>query len=95
MQVRTKNLLDQTSHDAERWLEVATELFTGVVNIGSSFERANDAERKQLMLLLGSNWTLTNKKVALSEREPLSVLRNRSSDTVWRARPDSNRRSPP
>lgn len=30
------------SHDAERWLELATELITCVVNIGSTFERAND-----------------------------------------------------
>ncbi|MDQ5886018.1 MAG: site-specific recombinase, partial [Patescibacteria group bacterium] len=97
-QVRTKELIDKSSQDAERWLELATEVFTGVVNIGTSFEHGNDDERRQLMLMLGLNWTLGNKKVALTARKPLDLLYNSSeisSENSWRARPDSNRRSPP
>ena len=92
---RTNQLLDANNTDAERWLELANETFSTVTNIGDVFQIANDTERRRLMMYVGSNWYLTNKKVALSEREPLSVLRNRSSETSWRARPDSNRRSPP
>ncbi len=94
-QARTNQLIEQSTQDAERWLELASEVFTGVVNLGASFKHGNDNERRQIMLMLGSNWTLGNKKVALTVREPLSVLRHNSKNPNWRARPDSNRRSPP
>ncbi len=94
-QVRTKQLIDNSAQDADRWLELATEVFSSTVNIGKSFEHGNDEERRQIMLMLGSNWTLGNKKVALTPREPLSALRHNNENTIWRARPDSNRRSPP
>lgn len=92
---RTTKLLSGSSKDAERWLELASELFTGVTNIGEVFEEADDAEKRHLMLYLGSNWTLSNKKVQLTPRRPLDLLRLNNSETLWRARPDSNRRSPP
>ncbi len=96
---RTKKLLSGCSKDAERWLELASELFTGVTNIGEVFEEADDAEKRHLMLYLGSNWTLSNKKVELTPREPLDLLhisnRKTADETFWRARPDLNRRSPP
>ncbi len=93
--VRTKQLIDGASQDAELWLELATEVFSGVVNVGDIFEHANDDERRQLMLMLGSNWTLGNKKVALTPRKPLDLLYQPTRNPDWRARPDSNRRSPP
>jgi site-specific DNA recombinase len=92
---RTKELLKDSDKDAERWLELADELFTSVTNIGDVFQEADDVDRHQLMLYLGLNWTLSNKKVALTPREPLSLLRHNSYESDWRARPDSNRRSPP
>ncbi len=92
---RTEQLLGQSASDAERWLELAKETFSSVVNIGDVFEEANNDERRQLMMYLGLNWHLGNKKVALTPREPLSLLRHSSENPNWRARPDSNRRSPP
>ena len=92
---RTNKLLNTANTDAERWLELAKQTFNSVVNIGDVFEMANDTERRQLMMYVGANWYLTNKKVALTPRKPLNLLHNRASDTSWRARPDSNRRSPP
>ena len=92
---RTKQLLDGANTQAERWLELAKETFNSVVNVGEVFEMANDEERRRLMMYVGSNWYLTNKKVVLTPRKPLDLLHNRASETIWRARPDSNRRSPP
>jgi site-specific DNA recombinase len=92
---RTKQLLSSANTNAERWLELAKETFNSVTNVGDVFEMANDEERRRLMMYLGSNWYLTNKKVALTPREPLSLLRHNNSETIWRARPDLNRRSPP
>ena len=92
---RTNELLDTTDTDAERWLELAKETFSTAINIGDVFQMANYTERRRLMMYIGSNWYLSNKKVVLTEREPLDLLRNRASETNWRARPDSNRRSPP
>ncbi|MDQ5885891.1 MAG: site-specific recombinase, partial [Patescibacteria group bacterium] len=45
MQARTTQLLEESSHNAEAWLELAKEVFTSTVDISSSFEHANDAER--------------------------------------------------
>lgn len=95
MVVRTTKLLNGSSQDAERWLELCNETFSGVTNIGEVFELANDEERRQLMLYLGTNWTLSNKKVALTAREPLNMLHKNTRKSDWRARPDLNRRSPP
>ncbi len=95
MLARTTELLEGANTDAARWLELAKETFAGVTNIGDVFEMANDEERRRLMMFLGSNWYLTNKKVELTPRRPLDLLRHSDRNLVWRARPDSNRRSPP
>lgn len=92
---RTKELLASSNDDAKRWLELSNETFSGVVNIGEVFEMANDDERRRLMMFLGSNWYLGNKKVALTPRKPLDLLHVSTRNPDWRARPDSNRRSPP
>lgn len=92
---RTKRLIEGSVSDADAWLELSNEVFSRAVNIGGVFEEANDEERRELMKYVGSNWTLSNKKVALTPREPLDALYKNNSDTIWRARPDSNRRSPP
>ena len=59
-----------------------------MVNLGDVFQGADDQEKRQLMMFLGSNWYLSNKKVALTPREPLSELRHNSESPNWRARPD-------
>lgn len=93
--VRTKKLLSNTDNDAKTWLELSKQVFTGATNIGDVFEIADDEEKRQLMLFLGSNWTLGMKKVELTPRRPLDLLHSSNRNLDWRARPDSNRRSPP
>ena len=85
---RTTQLLEDTNTDAEAWLELAKETFNSVTNIGDVFEMANDAERRRLMMYIGSNWHLGNKKVVLTPREPLSMLCQSTQNPNWRARPD-------
>ncbi|MGH7157354.1 MAG: recombinase family protein [Candidatus Saccharimonadales bacterium] len=92
---RTTKLLETSNQEAERWLELAKETFSSVVNIGEVFDEAQDDERRELMKYLGLNWTLSNKKVALTPREPLNLLHVSNRNQSWRARPDLNRRSPP
>lgn len=92
---KADKLLADSADKADRWLELASEVFSKAVNIGEIFSEANDKEKRQLMVLIGSNWTLGNKKVALTVREPLDALRHNSENPNWRARPDSNRRSSP
>ncbi len=92
---RTKRLLEGSSSDAKAWLELSNEVFSRAVNIGEVFEEANNEERRELMKYVGSNWYLSNKKVALTVREPLNALRHKNENPNWRARPGSNRRSPP
>ncbi len=87
---RTKQLLNTANTDAERWLELARETFNSVTNVGEVFEMANDEERRRLMMYLGSNWYLTNKKVVLTPRKPLNLLSVSDRNLDWRARPDSN-----
>lgn len=95
MLARATELLICSDNDAARWLELAKETFATVTNIGDVFEMANDEERRRLMMHVGSNWYLTNKKVDLTPRRPIDLLRHRDNNLVWRARPDLNRRSPP
>jgi site-specific DNA recombinase len=92
---RTKSLIESSDTDARQWLELARETLTGVTNIGDIFEVASAEERRQLMTYIGSNWYLTNKKVDVTPRRPIDLLHISNRKTVWRARPDLNRRSPP
>jgi site-specific DNA recombinase len=88
---RTTELLEGADTNAKRWLELAKETFSGVTNIGDVFEMANDQERRRLMMFVGSNWYLSNKKVDLTPRRPIDLLRHTDQKTIWRARPDLNR----
>ena len=92
---RTTQQLESSGKEAERWLELADELFTSVTDISEVFEMADEQEKRKLMLHLGLNWTLSNKKVAVTPRKPLDLLHKSNRHSDWRARPDSNRRSPP
>ena len=92
---RTNKLLQSNNTDAEAWLELAKETFSGAVNLAEVFQEANDQEKRQLMMFVGSNWYLTNKKVVLTPRKPLDLLSASDRNPNWRARPDLNRRSPP
>lgn len=93
--VRTKELINDADHNAEHWLELAEEFFSDAVNIVDTFNIATDQEKQKILLELGSNWTLTDKKVQFTPRKLYDLLVNRTSSSDWRARPDSNRRSSP
>lgn len=82
---RTNRLIEGSVSEAKAWLELSNEVFSRAVNIGEVFDKANDQERRELMKHVGSNWYLSNKKVALTPRKPLHLLHNRASDTSWRA----------
>lgn len=86
---RTKQLLNAANTDAERWLELAKGTFSSVTNLGEVFQEANDQERRQLMMFIGSNWYLGNKKVVLTPRKPLNLLFVSDRNPNWRARLDS------
>ncbi len=92
---RTAALINDTNTDANEWLELAENFFSNTVTLVSTFEMANESEKRQLLMELGSNWVLSNKKIRFTPRKPYDLLVNRTSETFWRARPDSNRRSPP
>lgn len=82
---RTMRLINDSGSDARAWLELSNEVFSRAVNIGEVFEDANDEERRELMKYVGSNWYLSNKKVVLTVREPLSALCHNSENPNWRA----------
>lgn len=92
---RTTKLLKAAETDADRWLELAKETFSSVINLGDVFKEADDMEKRQMMMYVGLNWHLGNKKVVLTPRKPLDLLSVSDRNPNWRARPDSNRRSPP
>lgn len=92
---RTTALIADTNTDANEWLELAENFFSNTVTLTETFEMADVEEKRRLLMELGSNWVLSNKKVRFTPRKPYDLLINRTDYTVWRARPDSNRRSPP
>lgn len=81
---RTNALLQSSNTDAEAWLELAKETFSGVVNLGEVFQEANDEEKRQLMISIGLNWHLGNKKVVLTPRKPLDLLSASDRNPNWR-----------
>lgn len=86
--IKFSKLINGNEQNAKNWLELSNDLFSGAVNLGNVFEVANVAERRQLMNYVGLNWYLGNKKVALTPREPLSLLHKSNRNPTWRARPD-------
>jgi hypothetical protein len=65
-------------------LEMLEHLRSADAIIGDVFEMANDDERRRLMMFVGSNWYLGNKKVDLTPRRPIDLLRHTDKNTVWR-----------
>jgi hypothetical protein len=45
----------RASTDAERWLELADEMFTTATNIDDVFDVSDDEEKRKLILCLGLN----------------------------------------
>jgi site-specific DNA recombinase len=82
---RTTQLLKAAGMDADRWLELSKETFSGVVNLGEVFQEANNQEKRQLMMFLGSNWYLCNKKVVLIPKKPLNLLSVSDRNPNWRS----------
>ena len=94
MIARTAKLFNDTDGQVEERSELASKAFRKAVNIREVFEASDEGKLKK-RILIGLNRKLSNKKVVLVLREPLNALHETSSDTIWRARPDLNRRSPP
>jgi len=82
--VRTKELIDDTHSNADQWLELAEQFFSGAVNIANTFAIANEEEKRKILLEIGSNWQMGNKKVRFTPRKPYDLLLNRTRNTSWR-----------
>ena len=93
--VRNSKLINDSDSNASQWLELAEEFFTNAMTLVETFQEADTVKKKRILLEIGSNWTLSNKKALFTPRKPYDLLLNRTDLTIWRARPDSNRRSPP
>ncbi len=92
---RITEQIDKLDYNAEGWLEVAERFFNGSINIGETFKLAKPDEKRLILLEIGTNWKLRNKKVLFTSVKPYDFLINRTDYPNWRARPGSNRRSPP
>ena len=90
-----KSSMAASNQSATSWLELAENFFSKSVSLYDEYRSSNEEEKRSLLLEVGSNWYLGNRKVRLTPREPYDLLGNRTSNPNWRARPDSNRRSPP
>jgi len=78
-------LINDSTQTANDWLELAEEFFTQIVSLVDSFAAAQDSEKRQLLLNIGSNWTLSNKKVAFTPRRPYDLLLKIEPNKNWRA----------
>jgi len=72
-EARTSQLLNDSNQSASTWLEHAERFFSKAVKLVDTFELATDEEKRALLINIGSNWTLSNKKVRLTPRESLST----------------------
>ena len=82
--VRTKELINDTHSNADDWLELAEDFFSSAVTLSDTFKIATDEEKKRILLQVGLNWKLDNKKVQFTPRKPYDLLVNRTNNTNWR-----------
>lgn len=118
--------LDQIESRANGWLESSLETFNFARNARRIFAEGNWEDKKRIIMQLGSNFILKDRKITLSRCETLNILEKglinirqkyprleltetgvvtgldhgktelfNSVRSLWRVRPDSNRRSPP
>jgi site-specific DNA recombinase len=93
--VIAKRNLDISSSNAQEWLELAKELLSETLRLVDTYNIALPEEKRRILMSLGLNWRLESKKTVFEPRKPYSLLLNHRDDSLWRARPDLNRRSPP
>lgn len=75
--------------NTERRLELTDRFFSRAVDVLDTFKKANESERRELLVEVGLNWTLEAKTVQFTPREPYDILVNRTENPDWRALVDA------
>jgi len=68
------NLIADSDRRVDNWLVRAEDVFCFAKTARTSFERGNCEKKREILSLLGTNWTLLNGKVSLTLDEPIKHI---------------------
>jgi len=71
---RYEQLIADTHHRVETWLEDAENLFSFAETAKQRFESGNLVVKREILACLGSNLTLLDRKLSIQLQEPLSIF---------------------
>ena len=86
-----EELLDATTHRAEKWIELAEHAFEFASRCRESFKRGTNAEKRQILVTIcGSNLHIRDKKLELQPVGLYKVLAERTEAQSWQGYEESN-----
>lgn len=71
---RIKELLDDTDHRSDKWMETAEKAFNFAVHARYWFAHGSPAEKREIMVAIGSNLVFQNKMLRLDLQKPYCYL---------------------
>lgn len=75
---RIQGLLDDIDHSVNSWMKNAETVFDFAATAKKRFETGSLKEKGKLLMMLGSNLTLTNKELHISLEKPLEIIQEAS-----------------
>ena len=71
---RLEELLQDTGHRVEKWLELSEKTFEFACTARERFAKADPTTKKELLIISGSNLTLKDKQLFIKARKPFLIL---------------------
>ena len=91
---KLKTKLSTTESRAIDWLELTEKTFEFARYARYWFKEGDIQKKREIARLVGSNFTLVDKKLTFQSQKPLQYIAERSDDSTWLGRRDSNPRMP-
>jgi DNA invertase Pin-like site-specific DNA recombinase len=72
--IRLEELLNDTSHRVNNWLDIAEKTFGFACNARNQFAEGSNEEKGQILQIIGSNLTLKDKKLCIQASKTLALI---------------------
>lgn len=75
-----EELLNDAGHRVEKWLTLSEEIFEFACTAREQFNKGDPMAKKQILMTVGSNLILKDKKLSIEARKPFFLLENSLTD---------------
>ena len=72
--IRLEELLNDTGHRVNNWLDIAEKTFGFACNARNKFAEGSNEEKGQILQIIGSNLTLKDKKLCIQPSKTLALI---------------------